>query len=301
MLCSKVTMCQDGPVLSRVVAGMWRMAEWDMTASKRIHFIEQCIDLGVTTFDHADIYGSGEVESLFGEVIAQRPELKNKIEIVTKCGIVLPTTNDAATTSVKHYNMTPQHIVKSVDTSLGKLRIDKIDLLLLHRPSPLMDFYEIADTFYALKASGKVLHFGVSNFTPNQLEALNKLFPLTTNQIEFSPINLDPIDDGLFDILQSYRISPMIWSALGGGRIMTEKSKNMLRVKEAFSAIGDLIGLSTEATIYSWISRLPCNPVILTGSQNIELIKKAVIGSHLKMDFIHWFELLQEIRGYEVA
>lgn len=300
MFCSKISMCQNGPALSRVIAGMWRMAEWNMTAPERLRFIEQCIALGVTTFDHADIYGNGEVESLFGQAIANKPELKNKIEIVTKCGIVLPALNNGAA-SVKHYNLTPQHITKSVETSLGKLGVDKIDLLLLHRPSPLMDFDEIADTFNTLKASGKVLHFGVSNFSPSQFEALNKYFPLATNQIEFSPINLNAIDDGLFDTLQSYKISPMIWSALGGGRIMSEQSEKMQGIKEAFHTIGNLIGLSTEATIYSWIMQLPCNPAILTGSQNLERIQEAVIGSHMKMDFIHWFELLQKIRGYELA
>lgn len=293
-------MCQDGPVLSRVVAGMWRMGEWSMSVSQCLELIEQCIGLGVTTFDHADIYGGGEVELRFGEALASKSELKNKIQIVTKCGIQLQNQVDGVT-SVKYYNMSGQHINHSVENSLRKLGVEKIDLLLLHRPSPLMNFDEIAETLHQLIRDGKVLHFGVSNFSTRQFETLSKRIPLATNQVEFSPINLNPIEDGLFEVLQSYRISPMIWSALGGGSIMTEKTEKMLRIKEAFHKTGNKIGLSTEATIYSWIARLPCNPAILTGSKNIELIEEAVIGSHMKMDLVDWFELLQEIRGYEVA
>lgn len=138
-------MCQDGPILSRIVAGMWRMGEWSMSVSQRFQLIEQCIELGITTFDHADIYVGGEVELLFGEALASKYELKHQIQIVSKCGIQLPNQVDGIA-SVKHNNLSNQNINHSVNNSLKKLGVEKIDSLLLHRPSPLMDFDEIAET-----------------------------------------------------------------------------------------------------------------------------------------------------------
>jgi predicted oxidoreductase len=259
MKCSKILMCQDGPNLSRIVAGMWRMGEWRMSVSQRLQLIEQCIALGVTTFDHADIYGSGEVELLFGEALASKSELKHQIQIVTKCGIQLPSKVDGVA-RVKHYNMSNQHIHYSVENSLKKLGVEKIDLLLLHRPSPLMDFDEIAETLYQLMASGKVLHFGVSNFSTRQFEALNKRIPLATNQVEFSPFNLSAMEDGLFDGLQDMKISPMIWSALGGQDIYGAIRKAQ-RVNKAFTDAGNKMGLTTSGAVYSWIMQLPCKPL----------------------------------------
>lgn len=293
-------MCQNGPILSRIVAGMWRMGEWSMSVSQRLKLIEQCIALGVTTFDHADIYGGGEVELIFGEALASKPELKHQIQIVTKCGIQLPSQVDGVA-RVKYYNMSNQHINYSVENSLKKLGLEKIDLLLLHRPSPLMDFDEIAETLLQLMASGKVLHFGVSNFSTRQFEALNKRITLATNQVEFSPLNLSAMEDGLFDGLQDLKISPMIWSALSGGQIFTGQSEKAQRINKAFTDAGNKIGLSTSGAIYSWIMQLPCKPLVLTGSKNIEVIAGAVDASNVQMSIIDWFELLQVIRGYEVA
>jgi predicted oxidoreductase len=293
---NKVNLSQDGLAVSRVVAGMWRMADWDMNVSQRLRFIEQCVDLGVTTFDHADIYGGGTVEALFGEALASNAALKKHIQIVTKCGIALP-----STTKIKHYDLSDQHIKNSVDNSLQKLGVEKIDLLLIHRPSPLMDFDAIAATFHDIRASGKVLHFGVSNFTQNQFAALNRRFPLATNQVEFSPLKLNSMDDGLFDQLQDLNIRPMIWSALAGGQLFTDDSAHTQRIRQAFTRAGQAMGLSTAGAIYAWIMRLPSKPVVLTGSGRIEAIAEAVAASHVQMDALMWFELLETMRGYEVA
>jgi predicted oxidoreductase len=300
MNCTKVNLSQDGLAVSRIIAGMWRMADWNMNVQQRLRFIEQCVDMGVTTFDHADIYGGGLVETLFGEALASNPALKKHIQIVTKCGIQLPCVINGVN-RIKHYDLSDQHIKKSVDNSLQKLGVDKIDLLLIHRPSPLMDFDEIAATFQDIQTTGKVLHFGVSNFTQAQFTTLNNRFPLATNQVEFSPLNLSTIYSGLFDQLQDLNIRPMIWSALAGGQLFTDNSAQTQRINQAFTKAGQAMGLSTAGAIYAWIMRLPCKPVMLTGSGRIQTIIDAVAASHGQMDELQWFELLERIQDIEVA
>lgn len=300
MNCAKVSLCQDGLAVSRIVAGMMRMGDWKMNAQQRLRFIKQCVELGVSTFDHADIYGGGNVEALFGEALASNVALKQQIQIVTKCGIQLPSITQGVAT-IKHYDLSAQHIKNSVDSSLQKLGVEKIDLLLLHRPSPLMNYDEIAATFYDIRASGKVLHFGVSNFTQTQFTALNNRFPLATNQVEFSPLNLSAMDNGLFDQLQDLNIRPMIWSALAGGQLFADDSAHTQRVHQAFDRAGQEMGLSTTGAIYAWVMRLPCKPVLLTGSSRLKAITDAVNASNMQMDALLWFELLETIRGQEVA
>lgn len=275
---------------------MMRMNEWGMNTQQRLRFIEQCIDLGVTTFDHADIYGNGAVERLFGEALANNIALKKQIQIVTKCGIQLPNA-----TRPKHYDLSDQHIKKSVDSALQKLGVEKIDLLMLHRPSPLMDFDELATTFHNIRATGKVLHFGVSNFTRSQFDALNRRFALATNQVEFSPLHLDAMHDGRFDQLQDLNIRPMIWSALAGGQLFTDDAVDTQRIRQAFTRAGQAMGLLTSGAIYAWIMRLPCKPMVITGSGSIQVIADAVVASQIQMDALAWFELLEIIRNNQVA
>jgi predicted oxidoreductase len=286
-------------MLSRVIAGMWRMGEWRMDVTTRVRFIEECIDLGVTTFDHADIYGDSTVESLFGEALTRSKTLKHKIQIVTKCGIQLPAVVNGVPRH-KQYDLGMQHIVGSVDASLKKLGVEAIDVLLMHRPSPLMDFDEIAETFARLHAAGKVSHFGVSNFTSIQFNALNKRYPLVTNQVEFSPLCLQAIDDGIFDCLQDLQVSPMIWSALGGGTLFSGETPQLIRIHEALVCAGETLNLSTTGVVYAWIMRFPCKPLPITGSRRIEVIREAVAATRVNMELDQWFMLLEAIRGKEV-
>lgn len=291
------------PRWSGVIAGMWRMAEWGMDTGQRTRFIQECVDLGVTTFDHADIYGAGAVETLFGEALASSPALKQKIQIITKCGIQLTRTTDG-TTRLKHYNLSAAHITQSVDTSLRKLGVQKLDLLLLHRPSALMDFDEIAHTFQQLRATGKVLHFGVSNFTQAQFAALHKRYPLATNQVQFSPLHLSPMDDGVFDQMQDLGVRPMVWSALARGKIFTEATPQAQRVQKTLAALAQELGLTPAGVVYAWIMRLPCRPIPLTGSARIAAIREATAALntsvHTPMNEVQWFTLLQAARGADV-
>ena len=183
--CPRIATREGGLALSRIVAGMWRMNDWGMSVQQRVAFIEQCIELGVTSFDHADIYGNYGVEGTFGEALRAQPSLRERIELVSKCGIKL-VSDQRPQHGIQHYDTTASHIIASAEESLRQLGTDRLDLLLIHRPDPLMDFDEVADAFTRLQRAGKVRHVGVSNFTRHQFECLNRRVPLATNQVEFA-------------------------------------------------------------------------------------------------------------------
>jgi predicted oxidoreductase len=287
------------PRWSGVIAGMWRMAEWGMDTHQRLRFIQECVDLGVTTFDHADIYGGGAVETLFGEALVSSPALKQKIQIISKCGIQLPITAHGAV-RLKHYNHTPQHITESINTSLRKLGVEKLDLLLMHRPSALMDFDAMAHAFEQLHDAGKVVHFGVSNFTLAQFAALHRRYPLVTNQVEFSPLHLNPLDDGVFDQMQDLSVRPMVWSALARGKVFTGTTPQAQRIQKAIALLAQELGLTPAGVVYAWIMRLPCKPIPLTGSGRIAAIGEATAALATPMSDVQWFTLLQAARGADV-
>lgn len=286
--------------LSRIVAGMWRMTEWDMTPQQRLAFIEQCIALGVTSFDHADIYGGYGVEGLFGEALALKPVLREQIQIVSKCGIKL-ISGRRPTHTIQHYDTSSAHIVASVENSLKELRTDYLDLLLIHRPDPLMDFDEVANTFQRLRSEGKVKEFGVSNFSRHQFETLNKRVPLVTNQVEFSPLHLAPMFDETFDGLQDLGVQPMIWSPLGGGRLFTAGDEQCERLRLKIKEVADELNRPFASVVFAWIMQLPCKPVPLTGSGRIESIQVAVEATQFSLSRPQWFEILRAARGHEVA
>jgi predicted oxidoreductase len=286
--------------LSRIVAGMWRMAEWDMTPQQRLSFIEQCIALGVTSFDHADIYGGYGVEGLFGEALALKPSLRAQMQIVSKCGIKLVSGRRPSHT-IQHYDTSAAHIVASVENSLRELRTDYLDLLLIHRPDPLMDFDEVAGAFQRLRSEGKVREFGVSNFSRHQFEVLNRRVPLVTNQVEFSPLHLEPMFDETFDGLQDLGVQPMIWSPLGGGRLFTAGDERGERLRLKIKEVADELGRPFASVVFAWIMQLPCRPVPLTGSGRIESIEVAVEGCQFELSRPQWFEILRAARGHEVA
>src|ERR1700741_78435 len=208
----------EGPEFSRIITGAWR---WNLQEDQVERLIRQSLDVGMTTFDHADIYGDHGNEEIFGNVMRKDSSLRKRMEVVTKCGIKFPSKR-RPTSWVKHYDTSKEHIIWSADNSLKMLNTDHIDLLLIHRPDPLLNPAEVADAFSSLKQSGKVLHFGVSNFTPTQFEMLQSYlsFPLVTNQLEISITHHEPLFDGSLDVLMKHRVSPMGWSPLGGGKLM---------------------------------------------------------------------------------
>jgi predicted oxidoreductase len=298
--CPRVTTRANGPALSRIVAGMWRMTEWGMSVEQRVAFIERCLELGVTSFDHADIYGGYGVESLFGDALRLQPSLRDRMELVSKCGIKLVSPQRPQHT-IQHYDTSAAHIVASVEESLRQLGTDRLDLLLIHRPDPLMDFDEVAHTFDGLRKAGKVLHFGVSNFSRHQFEALDRRIALATNQVEFSPLHTAPMFDQTFDGLQDLGVAPMIWSPLAGGRLFNGGEDHADNLRLVIKGIADDLGQPFASVVFAWIMQLPCRPLPLTGTGRIEAIAVAVAGTQFTLSKSDWFSILRAARGHEVA
>jgi predicted oxidoreductase len=286
--------------LSPIVAGLWRMHEWRLDVPARVRWIEQALELGITSFDHADIYGGYGVEALFGEALAAAPGLRSRMQIVSKCGIklVAPARPGHA---IKSYDSSRAHVLASVDASLQALRTDRIDLLLMHRPDLLMDPDELAATFEELQGAGKVLAVGVSNHNPQQLAMLHRRHPLLTNQIELSPLQLQALSDGTLDQCTDLGLRPMIWSPLGGGRLFTGADAQAQRVRGVLEDLGRRHGVSAATMAYAWILRHPAKPLPITGSGRIEALREAVAALDVALSAEDWYRVWQASTGHEVA
>jgi len=229
-----------------------------------------------------------------------QPGLRDKMELVSKCGIKLLSQHHPSH-AIQHYDTSAAHITASVEQSLRQLRTDRLDLLLIHRPDPLMNFDEIAGAFTQLKNAGKVLHFGVSNFSRHQFESLNRRFPLVTNQVEFSPLHVAPLFDETFDGLQDLKVSPMIWSPLAGGRLFQGGDANVENLRNVIKAIADAHQRPFASVVFAWIMQLPSRPLPLTGTGRIEAVGVAVEGTQFTLSRNEWFAILRAARGHEVA
>lgn len=298
-LLAPVELAAGGPRVSRIVAGAWRLAEWGFDRAARRRWIDECLAEGVTTFDHADIYGSYSAEGLFGEVIAADPSLRQRLQLVTKFGIRLVTPNRPAH-AIKSYDSSRRHVTESVEQSLRQLHTDHIDLLLVHRPDLLMDPAELAEAFAALRAAGKVLHFGVSNHSPSQFALLQRRTPLVTNQVELSALQMRALADGTLEQCLDLGLRPMIWSPLAGGRLFDAGDPQAQRVRSALESIGRDRGASAATVAHAWILRHPSGPVPIVGSRRIEALREAVAATTLDLGREDWYRVWQASMGREV-
>jgi predicted oxidoreductase len=302
MTVAAIDLAPGGPRFSRLALGLWRLASWNLADGELLALVQASLDLGITTFDHADIYGDYTCESLFGRALALQPALRARMQIVTKCGIALLSENRPEHT-FHHYDTSRAHIVASVENSLRMLRTDYLDLLLIHRPDPLMDAEEIAAAFAALKESGKVLYFGVSNFMPWDFDLLASCldFPLVTNQVEISVLHMDTLHDGTLDQCQRLGIAPMAWSPLGGGRLFDAEDEQAIRVRQALSAVGqELGGASPEQVALAWLLRHPARIVPVLGTGKVERIRSAAAAETLHLSRPQWFRVWTASMGEEV-
>jgi predicted oxidoreductase len=299
MRVSQVTLHQ-GPSLSRLIAGVWRMAEWRQGETPAA-FVEHCIDLGITTFDHADLYGDYTCEAIFGAALKADPTLRSQIQLISKCGIKLVSKN-RTDHKIKHYDTSREHILASVDNSLRALQTDYLDLLLLHRPDPLMDADQVAVAFAQLQQSGKVRHFGVSNFQPSQIDLLASRLelPLVTNQVEISVMHLDTFLDGTLDQCQQFRIAPMAWSPLGGGKLLTSDSPKALRLRAALQAIAEPNQASIDQVALAWLLAHPAQILPILGTGNLKRLQSAAAAEQLKLTREQWFTIWTASTGVEV-
>ncbi|MCE2572458.1 aldo/keto reductase [Motilimonas eburnea] len=302
MTVTRVQLSDNGPEFSRFVAGFWRALSWEKSKQELLSFIEQNIELGVTTMDHADIYGQYSCEAAFGDAMALKPSIRDRVELVSKCGIK-PAFDTLPERYVNHYDTSQQHIISSVEQSLTNLKTDYLDLLLIHRPDPLMQADEVAQAFEKLNQQGKVKHFGVSNFNPAQFELLQSRLdmPLVTNQIEISPLEMKAMFDGSLDYCQQHRILPMAWSCLAGGQIFTSQSEKAKRVRSVLVDIAEQVDAETiDQVVYAWILALPSKVLPILGSGRIERTRSTIKAEAITLDRQQWFSIWQASMGHSV-
>jgi predicted oxidoreductase len=298
----QIALSKNGPPCSRLVHGLWRLAAWKKSTSQIRATIDFCLEQGITTFDHADIYGDYTCEPLFGAALAAAPVDRSRIQIVTKCGIKLVSPNRPGH-RIKSYDTSCSHILASVDNSLQCLNTDYIDLLLIHRPDPLTDPEEVNEAFVTLRDSGKVRHFGVSNFLPSQFELLASRLevPLVTNQVEYSVMNLAAHADGTIDLCQKLAIHPMAWSPLGGGRLFHQDSEQAAALRETLSGIGrDVGGASVDQVALAWILRHPVQFAVVLGTGSRDRIGQAIEALDIPLSREQWFEIWRASMGRDV-
>ncbi|AGC77846.1 putative oxidoreductase [Nonlabens dokdonensis] len=293
---------QENLEISRLVLGLWRLLDWNMTDQELHSFIKECMENGVTTLDHADIYGNHECESAFGKAMQLEPSLRDQMQLITKCGIKL-NTNKFPDRKVKYYDYSASYIVQQAEESLKNLQTDRLDVLLLHRPSPFFNPEEVASAFDHLKTSGKVLHFGVSNFLPEQLQSLQNHLdvPLVTNQIEISPYCLEHFENQNLDYLISKKIPPMAWSPLAGGELFDPKTTKGKRVQKVLENMASKLGnLSLDKIILQWLLMHPSRIIPVLGTGKIDRIKSAVDAMQVKLTLEQWFEIYIAAAGKEL-
>jgi predicted oxidoreductase len=285
MSVSQITISSEGPTFSRLARGMGSSARWRISAAEMLDMVIACLDMGITTFDNAAIYGGGEAEKLFGDALALNPSLRDRMQLVTKCSI------GNFGTSLYHCDTSKAHIIDSVEQSLRKLKTDRIDVLLIHRPDPLMNADEVAEAFAELRKSGKVTHFGVSNFTPSQFELLNSRLdsPLVTNEVEISVMHLDTWHDGTLDLCQRLRISPMAWGPFGGGRLFRDDTEQAIRLRKELGQVGEALGASIDQVALAWLLKHPARIVPILGTGKIDRIRSAAKAEGQELSREQWF------------
>ncbi|WP_333695786.1 aldo/keto reductase [Phaeobacter italicus] len=287
-----------GLSLSRLVYGMWRLGDDSDTSTAHVEAkINACLEQGITTFDQADIYGGYAAEGILGQAIRANPALRAQMEIVTKCDIVAPM-GRYADKRVKYYDTSRAHILSSVDTSLQEMAVDHIDLLLIHRPDPLMDHRETGAALDEVVASGKVRAVGVSNFRPWDWELLQSAMktPLATNQIEISLSEIRPFTNGDLAFHQRQDHPLMAWSPLGGGGLMTSSGG----VADRLDTIASQQGVDRAAVAIAFLLRHPAHILPVLGTNNLDRIKRASDALKVDLDRETWFSLYEAALGQEV-
>lgn len=296
------TILSDNCKLSRIVHGYWRLDQWNLTREQLLRLIQESIEIGVTSFDHADIYGDYTCEALFGKALALNKGLRKEMELVTKCGIKL-LSDKFPNRKIKHYDYSKEYIISSVENSLAHFGTDYIDLLLLHRPSPFFNAEEVAEAFSSLKKSGKVLHFGVSNFNPLQFEMLESYldFPIVTNQVEISPMCLEHFDNGNIDFFLKNKIKPMAWSPLAGGRIFKPQTPKEENICKELSQVSEELGVdSIDKMVYAWLLKHPTEILPVVGSRSIDRLKIAVEAQDVDISLEQWLRIYVASSGTEL-
>ncbi|MCA0958820.1 aldo/keto reductase [Muricauda ruestringensis] len=282
---------------SRIISGAMTWGSWGKKLSKieMVELMHHSMDCGLTTFDHADIYGGYSTESEFGKAFAESGIKRENIQLITKCGIQL---TDGRNNKINHYQYDKQYIIESAEESLKKLNTDYLDFFLIHRPSPLMQPEEIAEAAQHLLQSGKINRFGVSNFTPSQVAMLEKWMPVEGNQVEFSLTHNNPMYDGTFDDSIGNKRMAMAWSPLGS--FFRETDEQTERIKEAMNPLLDKYNVNESQLLLAWILKHPAKVHPVIGTTNKERIEQSAAAVNIELELQDWFALLVASQGHDV-
>ncbi len=283
--------------LSPIIAGTMNWGIWDknLNTSEMEHLIHLCIENKITTFDHADIYGDYTTEADFGKALTQSKIDRKKIELISKCGIQHIKGRD---NKIKHYNYSKEYIIWSVENSLKNLQTDYLDVLLLHRPSPLMVADEIAEAIEKLKKEGKIIDFGVSNFTVTQTELIRQKTEINYNQIQFSATHHEAMLDGSLDYMQIHKIRPMSWNPLGS--VFREDIEQTRRLKILLAELVKKYHFGSDTILLAWILKHPAKVIPVAGTVNVARIQALMKAAELELEQEDWFAIWTESMGNKV-
>jgi len=283
---------------SPIIAGTMNWGEWraNFTTAQMIKMMQDCISYGITSFDHADIYGGYTTEAEFGKAFAQSGITRESIQLITKCGIQHLLGNRP--NRVKHYDYSKEYIIWSTENSLTNLQTEYLDLLLLHRPSPLMQPDEIAEAVEKLKSEGKIKSFGVSNFTNSQTDLIRSRTEVEVNQIEFSATAYGPMLDGSLDYMQVHDIKPMAWSPIGS--VFKAEDEQAQRMKMLLLTLVEKYEVSADVILLAWIMQHPAGIIPVSGSCSSERLETQMKATQVKLELEDWFEIWTESMGDKV-
>ncbi len=289
---NKIYLGENGPEVSEIIYSFWRALEdpdginYETIKSK----LQVCLDLGINTFDHADIYGNYQIETLFGKALKEVNVKREDIVISTKCGInnlspIYPNYR------VKHYDNSPSHIEKSVIKSLESLGVDYIDILLLHHFDPLIDADETASCLTKLVNRGIVKHVGVANFTVHQHQLLQSRLsiPIITNHVELNLLNTHAITNGTIDFIKQQYSRPLAWAPLAGGRLVDKNDESTLNIRNTLKKISANYNINEEQLAIAWLLKLGALPIL--GTNSINRIRNATSAVDVKLDNQDWYEI----------
>ncbi len=283
---------------SKIIAGTMTWGSWgkNLTKDQMTDLIGYCVEKGITTFDHADIYGGYDNEEAFGKAFLQSSIPRERIQLITKCGIqyVCKTREN----KVKHYDYSKEYIIWSAERSLSKLKTDYLDLFLLHRPSPLMQPDEIAEAILYLQKEGKIREFGVSNFSPVQIALIESVLPVSANQVEFSLTAEKLMYDGTFDDCIIHNRTALAWSPLGS--YFRKDNKRRKRIKKVLKRLKKKYEADSSQILLAWILNHPSRVHPVVGTTNKERLKASVEATKIDLQMEDWFLLLVTSQGHKV-